>query len=148
MKTGSTIPRFSLFDELDRGLNRFVNEVLVPEGSNRRQPAISVYEYADRFLVECDVPGVRLEDIDVQLKDGVLEISGERKSREESSGVKTTMNERRFSAFGRKLQLGKDVDVNGVDAELENGVLRVTIPKAESVMPRQIQIRKVENPTA
>ncbi len=148
MKTTSTIPRFSLFDELDRGLNHFVNEVLTHDGTSRRQPAISVYEYADRFLVECDVPGVKLDDITVQLKDGVLEVSGERKAREENGGVKTTMNERRFTRFSRKLQLGKDVDVNGVDAELDNGVLRVTVPKAASVMPRQIQIRKAENPSA
>jgi len=147
MKTSTTIPRFSLFDELDRGLNHFVNEVLTHEGSGRRQPPLSVYEYADRFLVECDVPGVKLDDITVQLNDGVLEISGERRVREDNGGVKTTMNERRFTKFSRKLQLGKDVEVNGVDAELDNGVLRVTVPKAESVMPRQIQIRKAETPS-
>ena len=143
MNTNSAQTRFSLFDELDRGLNHLVNEVLQSDHVQRDVPALSVYELEDRYVVECDLPGLRLEEIDVQVNDGVLEISGERRAPFDD-GAKVTVNERVFAGFHRKLQLSKDVNLDGVDAELGNGVLAVTIPKSDGVLPRTVNIRKVE----
>ena len=140
MNTNSSKQRFPFMDELDRGLNMLVNEVLQPESRKSNSPRLSVYELEDSYVVECDLPGVSLDDINLQLDNGVLEISGERKD-PVAEGVTVNVNERCFEAFSRKLQLGKDVDVDRVDAEFGNGVLKVTVPKSDSVRSRQIKIR-------
>ena len=140
MNTTSKGPRFSLFDELDKGLNHLMNEVLQHESRSTTAPALSVYEFDDRYVVECDLPGVRLEDVTLQIDDGVLEISGVRHT-PYSDDVNVTVNERHFEDFSRKLQLGKQLDVGNVDAELGNGVLKVTVPKKAEIVPKPINIR-------
>lgn len=141
MNTNSAKPRFPLFDELDRGLNMLVSEVLQHDPKNSETPRLSVYELEQSFIVECDLPGVEMSDIDIQLEDGVLEISGVRKS-PIVDGMTATVDERRFSDFRRKLQLGKDVDFDAVDAEFGNGVLKITVPKADNAKTRQVKIRR------
>ena len=141
MNKNSTNPRFSLFEELDRGLNHLVKEVLKPEGCKSTAPPLSVYELNDRYVVECDLPGVHLDEVDLQINNGVLEISGERKS-PIADDATVTVNERSFSTFARKLQLSKDINADGVDAELGNGVLKVTVPKADSVLAKKIAVRR------
>lgn len=143
MTTKSTGPRFSLFDELDRGLNHLMNEVLQHDHTRCEAPALSIYEFDDKYVVECDLPGVTLDEISLQINDGVLEISGERQDARDNT--KVAANERTFGPFSRKLQLSKDINVDGVDAELGNGVLKVTVPKADSVLPKSITIRKVSS---
>ena len=144
MKT--TNCRFSLFDEIDKGLNHLVKEVLKHDGSTPGVPApnvpsLTVYELEGSYVIECDLPGVNLEDIQLQVENGVLEISGQRKN-SVPEVAKVTVNERSYSDFRRKLQLSKDIDADGIDAELGNGILRVTIPKATSSMVRKVQVRK------
>ena len=138
-----TKPRFSLFDELDRGLNHLVHEVLHQDHKSSAAPPLSVYEFEDRYEVECDLPGVSLEDIELSFDDGVLLITGERKL--VSDDAKVTVDERPGGRFERKLKLGTDVKYDSVDAELGNGVLHVTIHKSENVLPRQISIRKADD---
>lgn len=146
MNTNSTKQRFPFMDEIDRGLNMLVNEVLHPESRTASSPRLSVYEHQDSYVVECDLPGVGLDDITLQLDNGVLEISGERKD-PVAEGVTVNVNERSFTAFSRKLQLSKDVDVDRVDAEFGNGVLKVTVPKSDNVRSRQIKIRTADTPS-
>lgn len=146
MNTDSTRSRFPLFDEIDRGLNRLVNEVLQSESRKNDSPPVVVYELDDRFVVECDLPGVALEDIELKVNDGILEISGERRN-VVTDGSKVTLNERRFGSFSRKLKLSKDIQIDQIDAVSGNGVLKVSIPKSETVMPRQIRIRKSDEPS-
>lgn len=141
MNASSTNPRFSLFDELDKGLNHLVKEVLNQEGRRSSVPPLSVYEMEDRYVVQCDLPGVDLSDIDLQVSDGVLEISGERKAATPDN-AKVTVDERSFQKFNRRLQLSKDINSEGVCAELGNGLLTITIPKSASVMPRKVSVRK------
>jgi len=135
-------PRFPFFDELDKGLSMLVNEVLQSDSERDSSASLplTVYELDDRFQVECDLPGVMLDDIDLKLENGVLEISGCRNPpRFESARV--THEERSYSTFRRRLQLGRDVNPEGVDAELGSGVLRVMIPKSDAVRSQQIPIR-------
>lgn len=141
MNTKTNGPRFSLFDELDRGLNHLMNEVLQHDGRSSSGPALTVYEFDDRYEIECDVPGVPLENISLQIEDGVLQISGNR-TRPYADDVKVTVDERKFAEFNRKLQLGGEVNADGVDAELGNGVLRVTVPKKAERLPKAINIRQ------
>ena len=94
-------------------------------------------------MIECDLPGVQLEDINVNVEDGVLEISGERKPCS-TEGAKVTVNERSFTEFNRRLQLGKNINGEAIDAEFGYGVLKVTVPKSTAAVARKIAIRKVE----
>ena len=141
MNTHSTRPRFSLFHEIDRGFSHLVNEVLQSE-SHGTLP-VSVFELKDRYVIEADVPGVSEEGIELSLNDGVLEMSAER-TKATPESAKTLLNERVFRRLERKVALKKPVETDSVDAELGNGVLRVTIQKSPAVVPRQIKIRKSE----
>ncbi len=145
MNSQGTRPRFSLFDELDKGLNTLVNEVLQGDRGRSSLPPLTIYEFDNRYVVECDVPGVLLEDIELSINDGVLEISGARCDGTPEEGATVTMDERHYDKFQRKLKLGKDVNAESVDAELGDGILKVTIQKSENVLPRKIAIRKSDD---
>ena len=146
MTTESTQPRFSIFDEIDRGLTSLVNGVFQHESGRSREttPALVVYELEDHYCVECDLPGVTLEAIDLKVNDGVLEISGHRKP-VQADGAKVTLNERPFGDFSRKLKLSDGIQVENISAELGSGVLKVIVPKAVVAVPRKIAIRRAED---
>lgn len=137
-------PRFPFFEELDKGLSMLVNEVLQHDGDTTTSPQLTIYELEDRFQVECDLPGVALADIALKLENGVLEISGVRHQPKPET-ARVTHEERSYTTFRRRLQLGRDVNPDGVDAELGAGVLRVTIPKSDAVRSQQIPIRPATN---
>ncbi|MDG1896923.1 MAG: Hsp20/alpha crystallin family protein [Fuerstiella sp.] len=140
MNANSTNPRFSLFDELDRGLNHLVSEVLNQDVRKGNVPLLTVFELDNAYVVECDLPGVKLEDISLLVEDGVLQISGERAA-PDGDETHVTLDERTYGMFSRKLKLSKDVNAEAVDAELGNGVLRISIPKSDRILPRQVKIR-------
>jgi HSP20 family protein len=132
----------NVFEELDRGLNQFVRGVLSSETSAPNIPASTVSESEDRYQIECDLPGVPLEDIDLSVEDYVLKISGKRKKVEVNDSTKELLDERSACEFSRSFQLAKNADVAAVDAELSNGVLFVTVMKRSEVLPKKIQIRR------
>jgi HSP20 family protein len=140
MNANSTNNRFSLFDELDRGLNHLVTEVLNQDVRKGNVPFLTVFELDNTYVVECDLPGVKLEDINLLVEDGVLHLSGERAT-PDADETHITLDERTYGKFARKLKLSKDVNAEGVDAELGNGVLRISIPKSEHILPQQVKIR-------
>jgi HSP20 family protein len=132
----------SVFEELDRGLNQFVRGVLSPEAQAKGSPPVTLFEAADRYRMECDLPGVVLDDISVSVEDYVLTITGQRKKPELQDAAKVVVDERPAREFTRSIQLAKNADVKAVDAELSNGVLIVTIMKRSEVLPQKIQIRR------
>ena len=140
-----TIPRrhgFSLFNELDRGLNLLVNEVFAPDHESGRRLPVTVLESDQSYHVETDLPGVALSDIHVEFDDGTLQIKAQRKATEASEGVEVTADERHYGEVHRSIRFGKDVNADSVDAELDNGVLTITVDKVAEVQPRKITIRK------
>lgn len=141
MKTQSNTG-FNLFDELDRGLNQWLGDALRGGREVVPRPAVTVIEFPDRYTVECDLPGLRLEDIQLNFHDGMLEISGERHAVEPEEGGEVTTGERPVGRFLRKLRISKDVDVSAIDATLADGVLLIRIPKTEAVQPQKISIRR------
>jgi HSP20 family protein len=143
MKTGKRPHSFSLFDELDRGLNLLVNEVFT--GDRRpgsRSLPVTVTESDQAYQVLVDLPGVQLDDISLQLAEGTLELKAERKQAEPSEDIKVTVDERRYGTVTRAIQFDKDVNVEAVDAQLENGVLTVTVEKVKKLQPTQIPVRR------
>jgi HSP20 family protein len=102
-------------------------------------PALDLYESGDHFMAVVELPGMHKEDIDISLHDGTLTISGERK-RESTNGEAAQRTERYVGTFRRSITLPTRVDAGKVSATYENGILKVTLPKAEEAKPKQIQV--------
>jgi HSP20 family protein len=102
-------------------------------------PAFDLYESGDHLVAVVELPGMRKEDIDISLHDGTLTISGERK-REINNGETAQRTERYVGTFRRSIALPTRVDASKVGATYQNGILKVTLPKAEEAKPKQIQV--------
>lgn len=103
-------------------------------------PALDVYEDKDNFVVNTELPGLKREDIEVTLQDGVLVISGERKTGENRDEGEIRRQERLYGKFQRALTLPAPVAADKVKAQYKDGVLTVTVPKAEEAKPRKIDV--------
>ncbi len=104
-------------------------------------PAMDVWEDADRVYVEMELPGVARGDIEVSFSDGELAIRGERKAASRE-GAAWHWQGRSAGAFARSLRIPVDIDADRIEAGLKDGVLTVTLHKAEAVKPRKITIRE------
>jgi HSP20 family protein len=102
-------------------------------------PALDLYESGDHFVAVVELPGMRKEDIDISLHDGTLTISGERKH-ESNNGDTAQRTERYVGTFRRSVSLPTRVDASKVNATYEDGILKVTLPKAEEAKPKQIKV--------
>jgi HSP20 family protein len=102
-------------------------------------PALDLYESGDNVVAVVELPGMRKEDIDISLHDGTLTISGERK-RESTNGEAAQRTERYVGTFRRSIALPTRVDASNVNATYENGILKVSLPKAEEAKPKQIKV--------
>jgi HSP20 family protein len=106
---------------------------------NGWSPALDLYQDHDNMIVVVELPGMRKEDIEISLHDGTLTISGERKA-ETGNGEKAERTERYIGKFRRSLTLPTRVDSNKVTATYRDGILTVTLSKAEEAKPRQIKV--------
>jgi HSP20 family protein len=103
--------------------------------------ALDLYEDKDNVFVKAEIPGLKKENIDVSLEDGVLTISGERKSEQKSEDAETHRSERFVGRFSRSVTLPGEVKADEVQANYQDGVLTVTLPKAEAAKPKQIEVK-------
>ncbi|HMC25484.1 MAG TPA: Hsp20/alpha crystallin family protein [Candidatus Udaeobacter sp.] len=103
-------------------------------------PALDLYQNNDNVVAVIELPGMRKEEIEISLHDGMLTISGERKRESSSNGDNAERTERYIGAFRRSIALPTRVDANKVSATYRDGILTVTLPKAEEVKPKQIQV--------
>jgi HSP20 family protein len=102
-------------------------------------PALDLYQNNDNVVAVVELPGMRKEEIEISLHDGMLTVSGERKI-EKSEGEKAERTERVTGKFRRSVTLPTRVDADKVAASYKDGVLTVTLPKAEEAKPKQIQV--------
>ncbi|RYD70477.1 MAG: Hsp20/alpha crystallin family protein [Verrucomicrobiaceae bacterium] len=103
-------------------------------------PALDLYDDKDSFVVSVELPGMKKEEINLSLHDGVLTISGERRHERENKEGETFRSERYFGKFQRSVSLPAQVDSAKVKAAYKDGVLTVHLPKAEEAKPRQIEV--------
>jgi HSP20 family protein len=133
---------FSLRDELDRlfeaPLEGLARTTQFLGGWN---PAVDLYEDKDSITVKAELPGMKREEIEVSLHDGALTISGERKGEEKVENAEVCRTERFVGKFHRTLTLPSTVNADHISAQYKDGVLTVTLPKAEEAKPRQIQVK-------
>ena len=136
-------------DELQRirqRVNALFEEALFGSGLPAREerepgtwtPAVDVVETDDAFVLVAELPGVRREDIDVEVDDRRLEISGRRLPVEE--GQSFVRMERSYGPFRRSFELDPSIDAGKISAKIEQGVVTLTLPKAEQVKPRRITV--------
>jgi HSP20 family protein len=130
---------------LQTEMNRLFNTVFDSPGGNggtlrRWMPAMDLLETADHFVLRADLPGMSEEDVNIELEDSTLTISGERKTEHEESQEGYYRVERASGSFQRSLTLPKGVDPEAVTANFDRGVLEVRIPKPEERKPRKITI--------
>ena len=102
-------------------------------------PALDLYQNNDNLVAVVEVPGMRKEDIEISLHDGTLTIAGERKS-SSPNGEKAERTERYIGVFRRTISLPTRVDSNKVSATYRDGLLTVTLPKAEEAKPKRIEV--------
>lgn len=130
---------FSVRREFDRLLDRFGSTELTGAWA----PAVDVAETGDEIRVEVELPGLNPEDVEVRVENGVLTVSGEKRSEfeEGKEGSSYHLIERRYGRFERSFTLPRTVNAEKVDARFSNGVLSIGMPKAETAKPRRIAIK-------
>ena len=143
-----TVFRWNPFSEmslLQNQMNRLFDSALHgwPEdanGTTHWSPAADIYETADEFVVTLDLPGVDPKMVDLSVENNVLTIRGQRQFDEKQSKDSFHRIERSYGAFARSFTLSTFVDADKIRASYKNGVLNITLPKAETVKPKRIQI--------
>ena len=135
---------WSFVDLLHRDLDRLVGGRRV-DGDDQNPvadwvPAVDIIEEKNRFVLRADVPGVRAEDIDVSMDNGLLSVSGERHAIASDDNTGVQRIERATGRFLRRFTLPETVDADGIAAKCTNGILEVTIPKAPEIQARRITV--------
>jgi HSP20 family protein len=135
---------FSEFDRLRRQMNELFGALsggTLPMPSAGVFPLTNVTEDKENYYVRAELPGMKSNELDIQVTAEGISISGERKIPVEDENVRYHRREREAGKFSRLINLPSEIDVNKVDASMENGVLKVTIPKSEVAKPRQITVK-------
>jgi len=136
---------FTTRRELDRVLDRFVTGD-APTAATVWAPVVDIRETADEIRVLAELPGLEPEHVDVSIENNVLTIAGEKKHEVEEGKEDGAFHliERRYGRFERSFTLPRTVDADAISARFENGVLTVTLPKAEAAKPRRVQVQAGE----
>ena len=147
----SNITRWNPISEFEDMMNRY-NRMFGLARTNGEQegkdlfsrsdwaPAVDIKETPEAFVVEAELPGMSKDDVKVTVHEGVLTIQGERKSEEETKDKKLHRIERFYGSFMRRFTLPDNVDENSVKANFKDGMLTLTLQKAEPKEPKAIEV--------
>lgn len=105
------------------------------------EPSMDLYQTDAAVLVKMELPGVKPDDIQVSVANGMLNIRGELKEEKEEKGKMYHLRERRFGSFSRSVTLPSNVSAEKADAQFENGILTLTLPKSEEAKAKMIAVR-------
>ncbi|MCA0447183.1 MAG: Hsp20/alpha crystallin family protein [Bacteroidetes bacterium] len=137
-------PAFDLLraeKDINRLFNELANRSATRESNSVWSPLTDVIEEKDQFLLHLDLPGVKLDDIKIHVQDGKLTVSGERKLETETKEKNYHRIERSFGSYFRSFELPKNINLDSIQAEHNNGQLTITLPKAEEAKPKEITIK-------
>ena len=104
-------------------------------------PKVNVYEYDDKIGIVAEIPGLNKKQLNVDVEDGVLTISGDKHSTFEDDGAKVLRRELKQSSFKRSFELGEQLDGDNIAANFKDGVLSVSIPKIEPEKPKKTYVK-------
>ena len=132
---------FNVFDDVEKMVNQaFGHSRRIREVASQLQPLLDVYETDSSIEVSVDLPGVEKKDVEVNVGDGFLTISGERKNTASDCAESRIWQETSFGAFRRSYKLTDEVLEGKIKAQFKNGVLKISLPKAEEIKP---SVRKI-----
>jgi HSP20 family protein len=129
----------SLRDDMNRLFARTLGDS--PAGGNTWSPALDIFDTPDAIVLKAELPGMSADDIEIQVDDNVLTISGERRFEERVEEGRYYRVERAYGRFQRSVTLPQSVQAEEISANVDNGVLEVRVPKAEEAKPRKIAVQ-------
>ena len=100
-----------------------------------------MYEYDDKIGIVAEIPGLKKDQLNIEVEDGVLTVSGDKHGITEDDGAKILRRELKSSSFKRSFQLGELLDGEGVKANFKDGILSISIPKMEPVKPKKTFVK-------
>ncbi len=106
-------------------------------------PPVDISERKDAYVLTVELPGVKVEDLEIAFQDGLLTIQGERPLTQDSTNEQFPVLERRYGLFRRSITLPLHVKADAIEASTEDGVLQVVVPKVEEVKPKRIEVHAV-----
>ena len=129
-------------DSLQTDMNRLFDGFFQNRGNGHRRwiPAMDLVESDEHLVLRADLPGMSEDDVTIEIKDGVLTVSGERKAEHESENEGFYRVERAYGGFSRSLSLPQGINAAAVNASFDRGVLEVRIPKPEERKPTRVEI--------
>ncbi len=134
--------------EFNRMFRTFENRFGVSKGEDENgyenavwMPLTDIYEDKNNYTLKADLPGMKKDDVKISYTDGQLTISGERVQEKESKDAKCHRVERTYGKLYRSFNLPKEIKADEIKAEFKDGQLSITIPKAEEVKPKEIDIK-------
>ena len=144
-------PALSPLNRVSQEVDRIFSQVFreLPEfgvrglHSNGNFPPINLWEDGDAYRLEAEMPGLKLDELEITVHDDELTLAGTRATKAEGDG-RSHLRERMDGQFRRSLRLPTALDAEAVEATLTDGVLRMTLPKAPEVAPRKVEV-KVHN---
>ena len=110
-------------------------------GSTWSSPAIDMYQTDNDVVVKADLPGIKADEVQINVNGDVLTIKGETKQQDEKKDKSWHIREHRRGAFERSIRLPSGVIADRANADFDNGVLTITLPKSEEVKPRTISVK-------
>jgi HSP20 family protein len=138
---------FPELEEMERRFDEIFGRAFLPRVWRRLPveekgwaPAIEMFEKEDRFVVKAELPGMKEKDLDVSVVGDTLSIKGERKAESEVKEEDYYCCERSYGSFFRSIDLPSNVDAGKIEANFEDGVLEINLPKAAEVKPKKIAI--------
>lgn len=131
-------PTAAEFDDLFERMSRFLGAVGAEPSAGAWSPLADLHETDDAYVVEAELPGIAREDIDVEISDRELRITGEHKECEREGALRHST--RRAGHFEYRALLPADLKADGVTAALSDGILTVTVPKAQAAKPHHVEI--------
>jgi len=141
-----TLTSFRGVNTLQDQINRLFNEAFERERGGEESnlttwaPAVDISETEHELVVNADLPGVDIKDLDIRVENNVLTIRGERKFEKKVNEENYLRVERAYGSFSRSFSLANTVNPEGIKADYQNGVLTLNIPKREEAKPKQIKV--------
>jgi HSP20 family protein len=129
-------------------MNRLFEDSLAQKGEDKDMiasnwaPAVDIYETANELVLTAEVPGIEEKDIEIKVEDNTLTLKGERKFEKETKEENFHRIERSYGSFFRAFSLPNSIDPERIQAEHENGVLKVVMPKRQELKPKTVKILK------
>ena len=106
-----------------------------------KSPAMDITEHENELVVIAELPGVKKDQVKVTFEKGILTVEGKRKPLEISQEAQVLLNEMQVRDFSRSIRIDVEIEVNKITAEMEDGILSVTLPKMEEAKPKQIEVK-------